>query len=99
MSSDEIKAKFGGKWKAYKSENFDEFLKAVGKFCLTFLFTLFLQKRSIFVILVRLACSCLVLTILNKPVCWGGGGGGRPPFHGFEQRCRERARIVAFVFL
>jgi len=47
MSSDEIKAKFGGKWKAYKSENFDEFLKAIGKFCLTFLFTfVFTRKKN-----------------------------------------------------
>lgn len=30
MSSDEIKAKFGGKWKVYKNENFDEFLKDIG---------------------------------------------------------------------
>jgi hypothetical protein len=32
MSSDEIKAKFGGKWKVYKNENFDEMLKDMGKF-------------------------------------------------------------------
>ena len=44
MSSDEINAKFGGKWKVYKSENFDEFLKDVGKFCLTFLFTFVFTK-------------------------------------------------------
>ena len=46
MSSDEIKAKFGGKWKAYKSENFDEFLKAIGKFCLTFLFTFVFTRKK-----------------------------------------------------
>jgi len=74
MSSDEIKAKFGGKWKAYKSENFDEFLKAIGKFCLTFLFTfVFTRKKkktitnSQYMFLFRLSCCCSVLTNLSKP--------------------------------
>ena len=46
MSSDEIKAKFGGKWKVYKSENFDELLKDIGKFSLTFLFTFVFTKQK-----------------------------------------------------
>ena len=46
MSSDEIKAKFGGKWKVYKSENFEELLKDIGKFCLTFLFTFVFTKKK-----------------------------------------------------
>jgi hypothetical protein len=47
MSSDEIKAKFGGKWKVYKSENFEELLKDIGKFCLTFLLTFVFTKQII----------------------------------------------------
>jgi hypothetical protein len=46
MSSDEIKAKFGGKWKVYKSENFEKLLKDIGKFCLTFLFTFVFTKQK-----------------------------------------------------
>ena len=72
MSSDEIKAKFGGKWKVYKSENFDELLKDIGKFCLTFLFTFVFakqkegKKKNQYVFLFRLSCCCSVLTILNS---------------------------------
>jgi hypothetical protein len=35
-----------GKWKVYKSENFDELLKDIGKFCLTFLFTFVFAKQK-----------------------------------------------------
>ena len=76
MSSDEIKAKFGGKWKVYKSENFEELLKDIGKFCLTFLFTFVFtkqkegkkkkKKKNQYVFLFRLSCCCSVLTILNR---------------------------------
>lgn len=31
MSSDDLKTALGGKWKVYKSEKFEEFLKEMGK--------------------------------------------------------------------